>query len=141
MPLGEDGLGGYVVSGDTIESLIYNRLSNYGGLTALIGIRIYPLMIPQEQSLPSVTYFIVSNIPEHAMGNDADIVTVRLQVSSWSTSYKMAKAVAAQVKAALSRYRSSPILDIFLDNEMDQFESDVEEYVVISDFIVFYSEA
>ena len=121
------------------EELILSRLSGYAGLIALIGSRIYPLTIPQECSLPALTYMVISDPPEHAMGNDADISTMRMQISCLADSYKSAKAVYAQVKAALSRYRAGTIKDIFLETPMDDFEPETSVFQIIVDFTIYHS--
>jgi hypothetical protein len=110
------------------------------GLTALVGTKIYPLTVPQDIELPYVSYFIVSDVPEHAMGTDAEIETVRLQVSCWADTYDVAKAIEVQVRAALSRYRSGNIKDIFFENSLDLYDGEEGVYHVPCDFIIFYSE-
>ncbi len=83
----------------SVESEIYTRLSTYAGLTALVVAKIYPLQLPQDIELPALTYFKVSDVPEHAMGADANIKTTRIQVSCWAETYGEAKALELQVKA------------------------------------------
>ena len=122
----------------SVESDLYTRLSTYGNLIALVSLKIYPLTLPQDIELPALTYFKVSDIPEHAMGSDADIKTVRMQVSCWADTYKVVKAIEVQVKAALSRYRSGNIQDCFLDGSLDLYDSEVDIFHVPIDFLVFY---
>ena len=129
----------------SIESEIFSRLSGYAGLTSILGgldphghVKIYALKIEQDTVLPAVTYFKVSDIPEHAMGSDADIKSTRIQVSCWADTYKIVKALEVQVKAALSRYRSGNIQDCFLDGSLDLYDSEVNIFHVPIDFLVFY---
>jgi hypothetical protein len=121
-----------------VQNEIYSRLSTYAGLIALVGMRIYPLTIPDKEPLPAVTYFIVSDVPEHAMGADADIETIRLQISCWADDYDAAKAIEVQVKTALSRYRGGNIKDCFFDNSLDLYDGNEDIYHIPIDFIVFF---
>jgi hypothetical protein len=84
-----------------------------------------------------VTFFVVSDVPEHAMGADADISTIRIQVSCWADTYDEAKAIEVQVKAALSRYRGGNIQDCLFDNSLDLYDPEGIFHIPI-DFIVFY---
>ena len=73
------------------------------------------------------------------MGADADIRTIRLQVSCWADTYDEAKAIEVQVKAALSRYRSGNLKEIFIDSSLDLYDGEEDVYHVPVDFTVFYS--
>lgn len=121
-----------------VESDIYTRLINHSGVIGIVASRIYPLTLPQNTAYPALTYFKVSDVPEHAMGADADIKTTRIQVSCWADTYNVAKALEAQVKLALSRYRSGYIKDCFLEGSIDLYDSGEGIYQIPVDFIVFY---
>lgn len=121
----------------SVQNDIYARLSAYADLTALVGSKIYPLTVPQDIELPYVSYFIVSDIPEHCMGQDGDIRTIRLQISCWANTYDEVKAIEVQVKAALSRYRGGNIQDIFTDSSLDLYDGEEDVYHVPVDFTVF----
>ena len=121
----------------SIATDIYSRLSGYAGFIALVGTKIYPSTTPDNTELPYVTYSRISDTPEHAMGSDADIKTVRMQVGCWSETFSECKSIETQVKAALSRYRAGNIKDCLLDGSMDLFDPE-EVYHIPIDFIVFY---
>ena len=129
----------------SVESEIFARLSGYTGLTSILGgldphghVKIYPLAIEQDTVLPAITYFKVSDVPEHAMGADASIKTVRIQVSCWAETYGAAKSLELQVKTALSRYRGGNIQDCFWDNSTDLSDSEEGIFHVANDFLIFY---
>ena len=124
----------------SVQNDIYARLSAYAGLTALVSTKIYPLTMPQDIELPYVTYSIISDVPEHAMGADPNIRTIRIQVSCWADTYDEAKAIEVQVKAALSRYRSGNFKDVFFDSSLDLYDGEEGVYHVPCDFLVFYYE-
>lgn len=123
----------------SVESDIYTRLSAYAGIIALVSAKIYPLTLPQDVALPALSYFKVSDVPEHAMGLDADIKTIRIQVDCWADTYSVAKSLEVQVKAALSRYRSGNIKDCFFDNSVDFYIAEENIYHIPLDFIIYYA--
>ena len=128
----------------SLEAELVTQMKGHAGLSALVGARVYPGLLPPQPTYPAVTYTIVSDVPEHAMGTDPGAKTARVSVTVWSLSYKAAKDCADQVVAALSRYRhaSAPtIWDTLMDNQLDTYDDTVRAHGVVTDFRVFYSEA
>lgn len=128
----------------SIEKAIYTRLSEFAGLSALVAARIHPLKLPQNVTYPCVTFSKISTERHSAMGADAAVTRSRYQVSSWAKNYSDVEPVSEQVRAALQRFRgtvsSVVIQDIFIENELDLYESDVNVYQIIQDFDVIYIE-
>lgn len=130
----------------TIKTELYSRLSGYAGLTGLVSTRIHPVRLPQNCTMPAVTYQIVSGPRVSNFGDDTGDVRYRVQVDCWASAVTgesaSADAVADQVKAALQRYRGGNIQDIYLENEIDgdAYESDADLYRVTLEFIVWFKE-
>lgn len=128
----------------TLEAALVAQMKTYAGLAALVGARVYPGLLPPQTTYPAVTYALVSDVPEHAAGTDPGARTARLSTTCWHTSYKAAHACAAQVRAALSRFRyaSAPtIQDTFEDTALDTYDPMALAHGRVVDFRVFYSEA
>ena len=121
-----------------IENAIYQRLSGFAGLYALIGgvaaPRVTPHLLTQDTAYPAVTYFIVSSPREAAMGSDPGIVHARIQVDCWGQKYLDVQQVGEQVRAALERFRgtldTTVIMDSFLE-DMRDFEPELVNGVVV----------
>jgi hypothetical protein len=128
----------------SLESELYARLSGYGGLSALVGTRIYPVRLPQNVALPAVTFQKVTAIRPSNFGVDTGDVRYRIQIDCWASAMPGetagANKVAAQVRAALKRYRGGNIQDCFLENEQDFYDDSAELYRVILDFVVWFKE-
>jgi hypothetical protein len=130
-----------------IHEALYSRLSNFAGLGALVGTRIYPRMLPQDPAYPAVSWFKVSAPRESAMGSDPGLVHARFQVSSWGLTLLNTRDTAEQVRLALQRYRGTlagtVIQDIFIENE-DEIPAELVNGVLVfqiaSDFVVHYIE-
>ena len=112
----------------SVGKAIYARLVAHAGTTALVGTRVYPLRLPQGPTYPAIRYQVISAPREHAMGADTGTVHARVQVDCWATTYAGAKALAAQVILALSRWGGTSggvvVEHVFLENEIDRFEPD-----------------
>jgi len=127
----------------TIDTALYARLSGYAGLTALVSTRIYPAPIPQNPTYPLVTYQEIDRVSPHTMGTLAGVTHIRYQIDSWATTLAGAKAVAAQVEAALDNYAGTSdtivILNCFLESGQSSPYDDAEGvHRYIQDFIVEY---
>lgn len=129
----------------TIEQDLFTRLSTYAGLTALVGTRVYPLILPQTEggpALPAVTYARVTEQREHAMGaHDPNIVVGYFQIDAWASSYSSAVAVRDQIVASLSRWSKDTgtvVDDVFVDSGSDLYEDDTETYHLIVAVRIFY---
>lgn len=134
-----------------IENAIYQRLSQFAGLYALIGgastPRVTPHLLTQDTIYPAVTYFIVAAPRETAMGSDPGIVHGRVQVDAWGATYSSTRDVKEQVRAALQRFRGTldgtQILDCFLQDDRDEPDELVNGIIVrrrLTEWAIHYRE-
>lgn len=130
-----------------VDEAVYKRLSTFAGLTALVGggtPRIRPVRADQRDAYPYVVYSVISDLPYSAMGVDAKPHRARVQVSSFDDDFDSMRAVDAQVRLALSRYRGTSgtvkVQDVFEGGVQDLDLTEVGEgvYQRARDFIVFY---
>lgn len=129
-----------------LHEAIFDRLSNYAGLTALVGAaasaRIYPDEAPPGVARPYIVFWQPGDENHHLSGSDAGIVTARLQFDCYDEDQDDARAVGAQVVAALSRYGGTHagvvIQTIFIENRFDGVEDDTRLKVRVIDTIVWY---
>ena len=110
----------------SIETALYSYLASYAGLTALIGDRIYPLVIPEQASLPAIAYQRISTRFTYSHDGDSELDRPRFQFSCVAATAKAAREVRDQVVAALSAY-SGDMQGVnvgvsFIENEMDGYE-------------------
>lgn len=130
--------------------IIYGKLSNTTGVTGIIGVvpddRIFPMVLPQQVTLPALTYYQVGQMGFHASGKDPNIASVDMQVSSWSTSYTEVQGLARQVKAALQDYTGSTWVDtqrVFFESEIEISSVDPESkgvtFQIAQNYTVWYS--
>lgn len=114
-----------------IEEALFTRLSGFGGLTALVGTRVFPLKLPPGTALPAVSFQLVDAQRDRLGGQDGSDRETRFQFDSWAGTYESAKAVAAQVVAALDRWSGTVagvvVTASFIDDERDTFEEQVQD--------------
>lgn len=110
----------------TIESAIYDRLRDAAGdLYPLVGLRIYPVIAPQNVTFPCVTWQRISSERVTAMGSDPGLVRMRVQVDGWASTYESARLIAEAIRTRLERWRnaSAPVVqDTFFINATDEVD-------------------
>ena len=109
-----------------IEYAIRTKLVGAAAVTAIVGTRIHAIKLPQNATMPAITYQVVSDIPEYDMEGDAGVSTMRLQVECHDRerqgydAYNGARVLGAAVRAALSGFKgtigSDTIQSLFLIN-------------------------
>lgn len=137
MTLLEEGLGSY--------------LSTYAGLVLLIGDRVFPMRIPQGETLPCLTYQRISTprvLTHQSSGATGDLAHPRFQFDAWAPTQKTAKLVTDQVRAALNGKTGSigtapnniTIRAALVDGETPEFDPETEIYRSRSEFIIWHEE-
>lgn len=127
----------------SIETALYSYLTSYAGLTALVGDRIYPLVIPEQAGLPAIAYQRISTRITYSHDGDSELDRTRFQFACVAKTAKEAREVAEQVVAALSAY-SGPMdgLNVgasFIENRLDGYEPQpTDAYVVRVDALLWH---
>ena len=125
----------------TVEATLYTRLSTFAGLAALVGTRIYPLILPEGVAYPAVTYQRVATPPrESCMGVDVGLVRPRIQITVWGDTFAAVKAAAEQVRQALQRWSTTGVQDTFLIGENDLYDEEAAKYGAALDAEIVYEE-
>jgi hypothetical protein len=127
----------------TLEQAIFNHLSTYAGLTALIGTRLYPVNLPQGSTLPAVTYQRISSVRMRTFGAARLGRVVRVQFTAWALSYASRHEIAEQLTTALEGYDGLMggtggvvVLAVQADNELDDYEPTAKAWQAAMDFTV-----
>ena len=123
---------------------IYSRLTNDSDVAALVSTRVYPLILPQNPTLPAVTYQTVAGTRETAMGSNPGVAAPVVQFDTWARTYKESRDLALKVKAAIERWRGTEqgveILDAFIQREEDMYESDTDMWRSSWDYLIWHRE-
>lgn len=116
------------------------------GLTALVSDRIYPDVMPDAPTYPSVTFQKVSGSSARGAMNDPPLMAASFQVSSWAKSRAQASKIAAQARKALDRKRKISVTgvaldDCFYESDVDMFDPDTRTYFNHMTFTLHYRDA
>lgn len=117
-----------------IEPMIYTHLAGQAGVSALVGARIYPLIMPQDGALPALVYTIVSAVPINSLGGFSGLINPRVQIDCWAKTYGQAKALAEAVHQAMDTRNAN--FDALLIDMRDDYEEDTKLYRVLQDYSI-----
>lgn len=107
-----------------IETAIWQILADDSGVGTLCGDRIYPIGVPQDGTLPAVTYQQIAGPRDHTFSGASGLVVAFYQVTSWATTYAAAKGLSEAVRAALDDYAGT-VDEIWVKNCRVENEVDV----------------
>lgn len=123
----------------SIEEAIVDQLNGYAALTALVGSRVYPGLLPAAATLPAVTYTRISGVRDQPINSGAPInVSVRFQFDCWAGTYLESISVSDQVQAAMLAIGNSvvPTGDVTIDIDFDSYDPEALRYRRVIDIIV-----
>ena len=106
---------------------LFSYLTNNSGVSALVGDRVFPVIVPQDVARPAIAYFKVSDPPGRTFGRRF-FARPRYQFNCWGTSYETARAAGDAVKAALENYAGMMGGDNGVKVRMTYFEGDLDLY-------------
>lgn len=128
----------------SIETAFRTLLANNSAVAARVAGRIYPRKLPQNPTLPALTFFRVSTLAEFSH-DGAALEGPLFQVSVWSKSALEAQQLALDVKRAASGFRGHvagvEINGSFLRNHFELYDDATEIYHHPMDFRVWYADA
>jgi len=102
----------------TLESAIRTALVGDASVYAIIGDRVYPLLIPQDAAYPAIAYQRISgkNLRSHD-GADS-LENVRVQLTLVAESFEMVKNLEKEVNRVLDGKKIGNLM-IFIENRTD----------------------
>lgn len=128
----------------TIEEGLVAHLMADSSVTDLISTRLYPLVVPQDASLPAVAYQRISGPREHAHDGPSGLARARVQFTALGSTYAEAKSVVTALQGSLDgRKRGLPGVRsnaINLLDERDVWLDVFEKPGIQVDFLVWYQE-
>ena len=129
----------------SLETGLYTALTADSTLSALVGTRIYPEVMPQGVTYPAVSYQRVSTVRTNLLSGVDDFTEVRIAIDCWDDSYSGVKAVADAVKGAIDGVTvlgAQAIQHCFMDSMIDvsQIDGDREDRHVSMSFLIYLNE-
>lgn len=107
------------------------------GITALIGTRVYPSLLPQNVTLPAMVMQMISDPHELLHDGPQGLPTARVQYDCWGRTSLEATNVAQALRAAVDGYVGAmgavTVTCAAIENMIDAYEPTTQRYRVIVD--------
>lgn len=135
-----------------IRAALFEHLSGDPIIAALAATRIYPGVLPQGITDPSVVQNLISEQTDYHTQGASGLAAARIQMDAWAQTPDLAVALANAVKDRLSGFRgvvsfgsNSPqseaeIKGIFAESGSDEFDVPSKMHRRRRDYIVWYYE-
>jgi hypothetical protein len=128
----------------TLEQGLVAHLQSDAGVSALVETRIYPLVVPQDATLPALAYQRISGPRDHAHDGPTGLARARVQLTYVASTYAAAKELAEAARAALDGFSGTmgtvSVDSCSLDNEVDTWADRFNAPVVRHDYMLWYQE-
>ncbi len=113
-------------------------------LTTLIVARLYPLILPQDPTVPAITYQVISGHRFHSTDGASGLSTPRIQFDCWAKTYLEAEALFEALRKRLDGFQglavSTKVQAAFFESERDDYDDAARLYRRSADFFVWYEE-
>lgn len=116
-------------------------------LLTAVSPRTYGFKLPENSTLPAVTFMKVSAPRDQTQEGPSGLVSARFQVVAWGKNYTASKRLSKDVRFALDGYnhRNEYIQGVRIDgielmNEIDGNEAEPNVFQTIMDFRIKYAE-
>jgi hypothetical protein len=114
-----------------IEALIYTVLANNADVKSRVNTRIYPVVMPQDVTLPAVSYQRISANPINYLGGYTGLKNADIVINAWGKSYDELKTLASKIHTAMN---AATTFKCVLTNELDGFDPEIQLYVISQDY-------
>lgn len=120
------------------EIVLLRTLREDAGLSALVGNKVFALVIPQGTKLPCITFQRIGGVPANTLSGHSGLEEIDLQIDVWARDYDEAKAIAKAVRAAMPP--SGPRFSAHLIEDQDLYEDGTNYFRVNMEFKVWFLE-
>ena len=120
------------------EIVLLRTLREDAGLSAMVGNKVFALVIPQGTKLPCITFQRIGGMPANTLSGHSGLEEIDLQIDVWARDYDEAKAIAKAVRAAMPP--SGPRFSAHLIEDQDLYEDGTNYFRVNMEFKVWFLE-
>ncbi|ODN41050.1 hypothetical protein [Piscirickettsia litoralis] len=104
-----------------IEADFYHALS-------AVGFPVFPLVLPKKQTLPAITYQVVSGRRDYELDSRPSLTKKSIQVNCMAKKHSICKMMQCKVLEVLDAHQTAVIQLITLESELDQYEQETKTY-------------
>jgi hypothetical protein len=124
---------------DQVGKAIYSILSADPALGQLVAYRIYPVIAPQHEVYPILTYAIITNTPSDTKTSASTVDQYRIQFDAYATEYDKVHSITNRLRELIDRYPHTVVAGILLDgirylDQSDGYDDESQLFRVTVDY-------
>lgn len=123
-----------------IEEELVDLLTGDAGIAGVVAARVYPVVLPQNPSLPAIVYQEVRGLARAAADGDTGQRESRFLVSWWAMSFSAIKVGKGLMLGLLSGYRGGSILRIEVDGIRDDYDPETGRFRQLVELLVYWTD-
>lgn len=123
----------------TLEEALRTVLVGDAGVSALVGTRVYPLVIPNGASYPAIAYQTIGREMSQTQSGAISPEDARIQLTCVCTSYAGAKSLMEAIRNAVDGKDISG-MTVFVESVRDDYAESGKAYVQRIDLKILYKE-
>lgn len=124
----------------TIETELVDLLTGDAGIGSMVAARVYPVVLPQNPTLPAIVYQEVRGLARAAADGDTGQRESRFLVSWWAMSYSAIKVGKGLMLGLLSGYGGGSISRIELDGIRDDYDPETGRFRQLVELMIYWTE-
>lgn len=114
-------------------------------VSGLIGARMYPAILPQDPTMPAITYQIISGDSVISHDGPAGLENPTIQIDCWAATYSgmdaLFNAVRKRLNGASGAFSGVEVQGIFMVRKRDLYDDEAKLHRRTADYEVWNSEA
>ena len=128
----------------SIEEALFYKLANDTAVKALVASRVYPVLMPQDVTLPCLTYQRISTPRLHTHDKAGGTAHPRFQITVWDDNPKDVATLANAVRTCLDGFKGTVstvvIQAILSDDDNDGYDPESQIFWRNLDFFIWHEE-
>ncbi len=112
---------------------VYSELSSDAGLTALVSTRIYPTWLPQNATMPAISYTQISERVQQTIEGEVALRNHMYQFDIWSNTYSGAQTIATALLTAMA---AASLFKSYRLGQTETYEPEIDIHRISVDFSI-----
>ena len=132
----------------SIEEGLYHKLTNTAAITAIVSSRVYPAPLPQNPTLPALTYQLITPMSMTSHQGMGGTAFPRYQITGWASTLAALVELMKQVRICLNGFKGTfgtggstvTVQSSLMAGGYDTYEPDTQRYMRAQDYIIYHAE-
>lgn len=123
-----------------IAEELVDLLTGDAGVQGIVAGRVYPVVLPQNPTLPAIVYQEVRGVAKAAADGDTGQRESRFLLSWWASSFAAIKVGKGLMLGLLSGYSGGSVLRIEVDGIRDDYDPETNRFRQLLELLIYWTD-